>query len=294
MSQSNPKISVIIPTYNRVQLLRQQLGALTRQTYSQGAYEVIVVNDGSTDGTEEFLDQLKLSNSHLTVIHQSNGGPAKARNTAIEQARGEIIAFTDDDCEVDPDWLEIIAQEMDDELLGLQGATYTDHDLITPLTHQIDNETGHNSVPTCNAAYRKDVLVSIGGFDESFPNPHNEDTDVSWRVQELGEIRFCPSMRVHHPPRLDKFSKVAKRMKIMDCEFTLFDKHPALYQKHRDRSPLKHIYGEIFFYTIGYYFLSRLKLWRKPKQMVQGLSLAVIWWADLAWRFPKYWRLSHR
>jgi len=286
--KNNIRISVVMPTYNRLDSLKIQLDALANQSFPKDQYEVIVVNDGSKDGTVKFLNEWVNTNANYYAIHQQNGGPSKARNTAVNAAKAEIIAFTDDDCIVDIDWLETISNSFKLGVVGLQGATYTDRHLITPLTHQIDNEYGHNSVPTCNAAYLKTALMIIGGFDESFPNPHNEDTDVSWRMQEMGEIPFINEMRVHHPPRKDKFSKVAKRMKIMDCEFTLFRKNPAMYQKFRDKSPFKHIYVEIFFHTIGYYFLSRLKLWKKPSQMIQGLSLAMIWWLDLVRRLPRY------
>ena len=286
------KISVIIPTYNRVGLLTRQLRSLSKQTLSATLFEIIVVNDGSNDGTTDFLEKWSTENRHYHVIHQVNAGPARARNAGIAMASGEIIAFTDDDCEVHEDWLEIVLHSMRSEIVGLQGATYTDHSQVTPLTHQIDNETGHNSTPTCNAAYRKSILQAVGGFDETFPNPHNEDTDVSWRVRELGQVLFCPAMRVYHPPRRDKFLKVARRMKIMECEFTLFRKNPQLYRRYRDSNPFRHIYIEVFIKTIGYYFFSRVKLWNKPKQMIQGMSLAVAWWYSLLVKLPRYYRLQ--
>ena len=159
------KISVIIPTYNRLGSLRAQLEALLRQSYPLRRYEVIVINDGSSDGTQEYLDNQKVFNPNLIVINQRNGGPAKARNRGLKIAKGPIIAFTDDDCVVNSNWLEIIDQQFQSNIVGIQGLTYTDKKMVTPLTHQIDNETGHNSVPTCNAAYLKDKLLEIGGFD---------------------------------------------------------------------------------------------------------------------------------
>ena len=251
-----------------------------------------MVNDGSTDETWRYLDQVADFYPQLRVVHQLNGGPAKARNAALRQARGEIIAFTDDDCVADRDWLESILSSWEDDILGLQGATYTDREHVTPLTHQIDNETGHDSIPTCNAAYSRQILLDIRGFDESFPSPHNEDADVSWRVQQLGKVRFCPQMRVYHPPRKDAFRKVACRMKILESEFTLFRKNPGLYQEHRDRSALAHIYGRVFFLNIGYHFLSRIKLWRRPKLMIQGILLTLCWWIDLLGKFPRFAQLA--
>ena len=289
---SKTKISVIVPTYNRLELLKDQVNALMSQSLSSEHYEVLVVNDGSKDGTDAFLDQVGSFYANLRVFHHQNGGPAKARNTALGVAQGDIIAFTDDDCIVDHNWLETILSKWDDSLVGMQGATYTDRDKVTPLTHQIDNETGHNSVPTCNAAYLRSALIAIDGFDESFPSPHNEDADVSWRIQQRGNVTFCPQMRVYHPPRKDSFRKVSRRMNIMESEFTLYQKSPALYRKYRDKGPLLHIYGQVFFQNIGYHFLSKIKLWKRPVLMVQGMALAMIWWFDLLVKFPMFLKMS--
>lgn len=291
---STVKISVIVPTYNRLRLLKDQLSALMSQSIPKDLYEVIVVDDGSSDGTGAYLDRVNLDYSNLQTYHQRNGGPAKARNTALKVAQGEIIAFTDDDCVVDKNWLANILSRWNKDLVGIQGATYTDRQKVTPLTHQIDNETGHNSVPTCNAAYSRTMLWGIGGFDESFPSPHNEDADVSWRMQSKGKVIFCPDMRVYHPPRVDAFWKVARRMKIMESEFTLFQKSPSLYRRYRGKDPLTHIYGQVFFRNIGYHFLSKIKLWRRPMLMVQGMAIAIIWWGDLLRRFPSFWKLSRK
>ncbi len=282
------KVSVIVPTFNRLTLLREQVNALLSQTTSAEIYEVLIVNDGSSDGTKQYLESIEKKYTNFHVFHNKNGGPARARNTALGVARGDIIAFTDDDCEVEKNWLEIILNEFKKGLVGLQGLTYTDRENVTPLTHQIDNETGHNSVPTCNAAYLRDLLYRIGGFDETFPYPHNEDADVGWQMQELGEVKFCPNMRVYHPPRVDKFKKVAKRMNILESEFTLYQKNPSLYKKYRDKNPLKHIYYQVFVKTMWYYTYSRLKYWRKPKLMFQGFALTFIWYIDLLIKWPKY------
>ena len=282
------KVSVIVPTYNRLRLLRGQVNALLNQTVDTETYEVLIVNDGSSDGTKKYLEKIQKEHDNFHVFHNQNGGPARARNTALGVAKGRIIAFTDDDCEVQNDWLETILEEFKVGLVGLQGLTYTDRENVTPLTHQIDNESGHNSVPTCNAAYLRDLLYQIGGFDETFPYPHNEDADVGWQMQELGEVRFCSNMRVYHPPRVDKFKKVAKRMNILDSEFTLYQKNPSLYKKYRDKNPLKHIYYQVFVKTMWYYTYSRLKYWKRPKLMFQGLALTFIWYIDLLIKYPRY------
>lgn len=286
------RISVIVPTYNRLDSLKQQINALLSQNMPTNDYEIIIINDGSTDGTREYLDQVTQFYPELIALHQTNGGPARARNTALRIAKGNIVAFTDDDCIADSNWLKVIDENWCDTIVGLQGATYTDRENITPLTHQIDNESGHNSVPTCNAAYLRSTLLNAGGFDESFPYAHNEDADLSWRMQQFGEVKFCSEMRVYHPPRKDSFRKVARRMKILESEFTLFMKSPESYRKYRGKSPLNHIYGQVFFRNLGYHFLSRIKLWNKPKFLIQGMTLSLCWWFDLLVKLPRFLRLT--
>ena len=282
------KISVIVPTYNRLALLKNQVTALLHQTLAAQYYEVLIVNDGSNDGTGAYLNELTMREPNVHVFHTNNGGPARARNTALKAASGTVIAFTDDDCEVHADWLVTILEEMVGDVVGLQGLTYTDRSQVTPLTHQIDNEAGENSIPTCNAAYRKELLLAIGGFDETFPYPHNEDADIGWQMQELGEVKFCRNMRVYHPPRTDRFSKVAKRMRILESEFTLYRKNPQLYQKYRNTNPLKHIYSRVLVNAMWYYTYSRLKYWNRPKLMLQGYALIVLWLIDLFGSYPRY------
>jgi glycosyltransferase involved in cell wall biosynthesis len=283
------QISVIIPTYNRKDSLQNALDALKSQGFPAENFEVIVVDDGSTDGTAQVLASYQHQFSHFTGLEQKNRGPAAARNAGLSRARGAFIAFTDDDCQVDPDWLENIHHLFTTTAaIGIQGRTTTDRAGITPLTHQIDNEHGNQSVPTCNAAYRKDILQQLGGFDETFPYPHNEDADLAWRAMELGEIIFAPNVLVYHPPRVYSFRKGAGRMKILESEFCLYYKNPAHYKKYRAASPWKTIYWDVMVKTQGYYFKSRFKYLHKPPLFAQGLLLSLIWWKDLLFAVPRF------
>ena len=117
-------ISVIIPTYNRCQLLKECLESLGRQTYPLSDIEVMVVNDGSTDGTEAFLEDFKTrAPFQFRYFRQQNKGPAAARNLALQNAKGNLIAFTDDDCTVDPDWLKEFAKGFQEKrIAGYGGA----------------------------------------------------------------------------------------------------------------------------------------------------------------------------
>jgi len=107
MSQiQHPLISIIIPTYNRPQQLALCLQALARQHYPH--FEVIVVDDGSQTRLFECVDNFR-DQLDITLLTQDNAGPAAARNTGAAQAKGQFIAFTDDDCQPDANWLKNLA-----------------------------------------------------------------------------------------------------------------------------------------------------------------------------------------
>jgi len=287
-------ITVIAATYNRCESLKAMLQALSEQDFSPSRFEVLVINDGSTDATISVLESMQAQVPYvLHYFSQANKGPAAARNTGIRKAKGCIVAFTDDDCLPQPTWLsEVWASMNDTGLMGVQGSTYTDRPLVTPLTHQIDNVRGNASVPTCNAAYRLAALKAVQGFDEAFPYPHNEDADLAWRIEKLGAIGFNPGMSVYHPPRKDQFWKVAHRMKIMESEFRLFYKDPQMYRAKRSKSPWTTIYYIVGLKTQFYYLRNRIRYFRQPWLMIQGLLLNLYWWMDLLRFLPRFLQVN--
>lgn len=213
---TNIRISVVIPTYNRKGLLRCCLEAVTRQDYPD--YEVIVVDDGSTDGTGEMVQR---EFPQVRYIRQEpNRGPAAARNRGIEAATGEIAAFTDDDCLVPQDFLAHLADgyrrypevagvggylEAPDEVLPRNPfAQYEAH--VTHYVYRAGPEEylGGFECPaggTNSMSYQKEVLMAVGGFDETFPLPGGEDADLKWRVVQRGyRLLYVPVKVVHLRP----------------------------------------------------------------------------------------------
>lgn len=102
-------VSVILPVYNKIKYLPTTLPSLLSQTYRD--FELIAVDDGSTDGSGDFLDRLAKTDSRVKVIHQPNAGVSAARNAALDRASGDYIVFADADDTVCPDWLEVLAKE---------------------------------------------------------------------------------------------------------------------------------------------------------------------------------------
>src|SRR5690349_5294945 len=118
------RISVIVPTRNRRELLLRLLDSLFGQTLPADEYEIIVVSDGSTDGTSEAVALLAEQHPHLRLLERAQGGPGAARNTAARQAKGKCLAFTDDDCVPSPQWLEKLIETFErSEAVAVEGRT---------------------------------------------------------------------------------------------------------------------------------------------------------------------------
>jgi glycosyltransferase involved in cell wall biosynthesis len=184
-----PKISVIVCTFNGSRTLSECLESLLRLEYPN--YEVIVVNDGSTDTTA------KIANSYgFRVITTENRGLASARNKGLKVATGEIVAYVDDDAYADSHWLRYLAGTfINSKHVGVGGpniAPPSDGPIADCVAHSpgnpvhillSDSEAEH--IPGCNMAFRKAALEEIGGFDTQF-RLAGDDVDVCWRLQQKG------------------------------------------------------------------------------------------------------------
>ncbi len=193
--------SVVIPAYNAEATIGHCLRALATQTHPPD--EVIVVDDGSTDGTaavarEAGADQV------LTLPHQ---GRSAARNVGIEAARGDIILFTDADCEPSPDWTEQISRPLrDPEIAAAKGVYRTRQRELVARFVQMEYEGKYlrmsrqdriDFVDTYSAAYRRDILLANGGFDPQVEV--DEDQELSFRLARKGyQMVFAPDAIVYH------------------------------------------------------------------------------------------------
>jgi glycosyltransferase involved in cell wall biosynthesis len=226
------------------------------QTPSCG-FEVIVVDDGSSDSTDEFLQEKIRNHKNLFVIRQKNQGQALARNKGVEKARGEIIAFTDDDCRVSPLWLQTIENIFkNDGVFAAQGPVIGIADNVPryPLEHFIHSPEG-NAYLTCNLAIQKSLFVALGGFDGQF-RLQDEDTDLCLQVLRKGKIVIHKDMLVSHPPRKSNFIKEILGASsygkyYVNSEYLLYIKNRADYNKVRFR---KSFYSTIFHLCLKYVF----------------------------------------
>lgn len=195
-------ISVIIPAFNAAHILPNCLTALANQTVNQ-PWEVIVVDDGSTDGTS----QTALDLGAAAIKHEHRRGAGAARNSGIQQARGDIVCFTDADCEPSPDWLEQMLRPFSNpEIAGCKGCYASRQKEITSRFVQIEYEdkydllqqqTTIDFIDTYSAAYRRHLLLEHGGFDERIH--FVEDQELSFRLAAQGcAMVFQPEAIVYH------------------------------------------------------------------------------------------------
>ena len=192
-------VSVVIPTYNRRELLLQCLHSLGRQSLGRDRFEVVVASDGSTDGTPAAARAAGAElGLHLVVVEARRGGPGHARNRGLAEARGTVIAFTDDDVEHEPGWLAAgLAGFADDKVGGVEGRTEPVMGDESLFRFNLENRDGGN-YPTCNMFYLRQALDRAGGFDTRFRRVR-EDTDLALRVMAAGfRIGFAPDAVVYH------------------------------------------------------------------------------------------------
>jgi GT2 family glycosyltransferase len=200
-----PFISVVVCSYNGSRTIRDTLEGLSRLQYP--TYEVIVVNDGSTDPTPSIAGQYG-----VRLITVQNGGLSKARNIGLEAARGEIVAYIDDDAYPDPHWLTYLAAAfVNSDHVGVGGpniAPEGDGPIAECIAnapggpiHVLVSDSEAEHIPGCNMAFRKEPLKAIGGFDPRF-RVAGDDVDVCWRLQERGwTLGFSPAAMVWHHRR---------------------------------------------------------------------------------------------
>lgn len=211
------KASVVVPAYNSEKTIARCIDALLRQTCPVDTYEVIVIDDGSTDATAEIAMSYP-----VRYYHKQNGGPASARNMGVREATGEIVLFTDADCVATESWIEEMLRPFTDpQVSAVKGAYRTNQRQLTARFAQIEFEerfamlrksASIDMIDTYAAAFRTSVFTGAGGFDESFPVANNEDTDLSYKLSAAGhKMVFNGNAIVYHlnhPASVGRYGRI--------------------------------------------------------------------------------------
>jgi len=202
-------LSVVIPTYNRREMLRECLETLEAQTYPRDLFEVIVVNDGSQDGTDSFLEAYQKKAGYLLrYYNQENRGVSAARNLGIANAAGDVVVFIDDDCMAEKGLLQMLSGGYTDDSIGCVGGAIVSYPPATYIEKYIDKKnllTQENflscgPVITSNTSYRRSILLDVKGFDPDIKTC--EDGELGIRVRLRGyRMIYIKEARVLHKHR---------------------------------------------------------------------------------------------
>jgi glycosyltransferase involved in cell wall biosynthesis len=234
--------SVVIPTRGRPQLLERCLEAVCRQTLPGERYEIIVVDDGPAAETQAVVERCAAQAARRLAVRYlpSPGphGPAAARNRGWRLARGAIVAFTDDDTQPDATWLEAGLRAFQPETHAVTGR------IVMPLPAQpTDYELDASGLArsefvTANCFCRKAILERLGGFDERFALAWREDSDLHFRMLQIGaQIVHAADAVVVHPIRPAPWGVSLRQQKKVMFDVLLYRQHRFLYRRRIRGAP---------------------------------------------------------
>ena len=255
-----PTVSVVVPTFNRLDRLRRVLDALAVQTFDRREFEVIVVSDGCTDGTDAYLETA----APMPIVHapQTNAGPAAARNHGIQLARGRLVLFIDDDVVATPQLVQRHVEAHGDSastvvigpMLNAPDFTYSpwvswEQAMLYKQYHAMragEYEATFRQFFTGNASVPRELLVRAGGFDTAFRRA--EDIELSYRLDQLGaRFVFDETAAAHHlaDRSFDSWLAAADAYGRNDVRFARDHDQdwllPVMAQEFRERNRLTHL-----------------------------------------------------
>jgi glycosyltransferase involved in cell wall biosynthesis len=286
-STTGPTVSVVIPTYRRIALLQRCLDAVFAQDIDPGRCEIVVVDDGHEDAVRALVDAAARARSggpDVRYLRPLKGrGPAVARNCGWRAARGEIIAFTDDDTVPQPGWLSagVAALQTHADWAGLCGRISvprlhpgrpTDHERMT-----IGLESAQFA--TANAFVRRTALERVGGFDERFTRAWREDSDLQFcLMQQVGPVGRCDEAVVLHPVRAERWGISLRQQRNTFFDALLFKKHPRLY-----RARIRAVPPWNYYLIVGLALAAPVLLWTgSASAAATAAALLVLLWLQFA------------
>ena len=232
---ARPFVSVVVPSYNARLTIEECLASLASQTYPEEYYEVLVADNGSTDGTQELV---RTRFPWVKMVHATEKGSGYARNAGIDAARGEFVLSTDSDCVVAPDWMEILVDAMMASPAGVAaiGGQILPYSTRTPVEQhkpvwvsqptEATREAGIQYAATPNAIFRVAAVRGVGGFNGKLGF---DDTDLGLRLTKAGyRIEYTDRARVRHRNPSTLGELFGHRIKYGKHNFMLSLDHPHL------------------------------------------------------------------
>lgn len=234
------RVSVVVPTYKRPDLLERCLIALAAQDFDPDDCEVIVADDGASEATrrrvEAWADYTNIR--YRYVAPTTTHGPAAARNAGWRAAKGRVIAFTDDDCVPDPGWLSEGVAAIESGADAVSGRVIVPLP-IRPTDHQRD-AAGLQTAEfvTANCFVRRDALEAVGGFDERYATAWREDSDLQFSLLDHGfRLERAPRAVVVHPVRPARWGVSLHQQRKSLFNALLYKKFPKRYRKGIQAAP---------------------------------------------------------
>lgn len=259
-----PVVSVVVCTYNRADLLTGCLTSLVDQMMDKSTFEVIVVNNNSTDETQAVAEAIAAAGSNIRVVFEKKPGASQARNRGVREAQGAYVAFIDDDARAESDWLEKLVEVIEavaPDVCG--GSIYPFYLSAKPPWFKDEYEirrvrdtpgflSANKYISASNLIFRKAFLEKIGGFDQQFGPKgdlfsYGEETELLARARE-----YSPDCKVYYDPAVRVLHLVpARKMRVgyfIKARWTVGLNHLDIFRlRHRGRiaTILR------LFYTVG-------------------------------------------
>lgn len=289
------EFSIIVPAFNAEKTLPKCLVALKNQTIALQNYEIIVVDDGSTDETARLAET-----AGVRVIRQANAGAAAARNIGARAAQSDILLFTDADCVPAFDWSAQMLSVFDDEFVtGAKGIYKTESTGLTPRFVQQEYQDKYDRmagllqidfVDTYSAAYRRTVFLAAGGFDTRYPGASVEDQEFSFRLAEMGHrLVFAPKAIVSHPHDASVFEYARRKFFIGFWKIQVVSRHPD--KITRDSHTPQVLKLQMGFAALSNLFLALAIIFRRRWL---GIASLVSWLALVVSGAPFYRKIWRR
>ncbi len=282
------RCSIVIPTYGRVRLLTTCLKALSHQSVPTDSFEIIVVDDGNDEVVAKAVARFERKSGIRTQYMGQivRRGPAAARNRGWQAAHAQLIAFTDDDCIPEPDWLQTALSAFDKGAYVLTGRVQIPlpdqpmhHDRTTALVKTAE-------FITANCFCRRSALKAVGGFEEAFDIAWREDSDLQFKLLEGGyQIDTCPEAVVQHPVRPAPWYAPLRDERKNRYDALLFKRHPNLFRQRIPayRGLVLRYYGIVISVVVG---LLALVQQNEPLLATAGSSWLVLTGSLMVERWP--------
>lgn len=243
------KISIVVRSYKRNDLLARCIEALTVQQFNKDEYEIIIITDGPGDATIQLMEIVASRyNDHNIHIYSTpcKKGPASARNAGWQQAKADLVLFTDDDCIPSPQWLPAywdVYNRQAGDAVAFNGPVHVPLYSIPTDFEKNTARLEEAEFITANCACSKKALREIKGFDEAFGMAWREDSDLHFKLLEAGiPIIQVPGALVVHPVRSAAFGISLKEQKKSMYNALLYKKYPRLYKDKIGATPLWNYY----------------------------------------------------